>query len=106
MLDYTAPAHGLLTYFLMVLHLVLAVRFFRSSRDEATTLDRVLVQVVRYALLLVFISGLVLNITLSQLVSQVHQIISIIPAVIVVGAKCLPHITHKPCRRSDAIDSC
>jgi len=95
MFDYAAPVHSYLTILLLVLYLYLAVHFFRS-KDNVSALDRFLVQVARYSLLLVYIAGLVLNITLNKFVSQTHHILSIVPAVLVVGVKYLPYITRKP----------
>jgi hypothetical protein len=79
-----------------VIYPVLSIRLFRSTREEATPLESLLVQIARYTLLLVFISGLVLNITLGKFVSQSHHILSIFAAIMVVGPKYLPYITRKP----------
>jgi len=95
MFEYAAPVHSYLTILLLVLYLYLTIRFFRS-KNNVSTLDRFLVQVARYVLLLVYIAGLVLYISLSKFVSQAHHLLSNIPAVLVVGVKYLPYITRKP----------
>ncbi len=96
MLDFAAPAHKFLTLLLMALYLFLAIRFFRSKTDEVSKLDQILVHVARYSLLFVYIAGLVLNISLGKFVSQMHHLLSIFPAVLVVGTKYVPILTRKP----------
>jgi hypothetical protein len=95
MLEFAAPAHGILTLVLMALYLVLAIRFFRSKTHEASLLDQFLVQIARYTLLLIFISGLILNMLSGAFVSKAHHIISIVPALLVVGIKYLPQLRRK-----------
>lgn len=96
MLDYVAPTHGILTLVLMAIYLYLAIRFFLSKTEEASFLDRFFVQFARYSLLLVFISGLLMYMSMGKFVSTTHQLISIIPAILVVGTKYLPILTRKP----------
>lgn len=95
MSDFAAPAHGILTLVLMTLYLYFAIRFFRLKTDEVSALDQFLVQVARYTLLLIFISGLLMNMVLGTFVSKAHHIISLIPAVLVVGVKYLPLLRRK-----------
>ena len=95
MLDYAAPAHGILTLVLMALYLVLAIRFFRSKSPEISFLDTFLVQIARYVLLTVFITGLLMNMLNGAFVSKAHHIISIIPAILIVGIKYVPQLTRK-----------
>ena len=96
MLDYAAPVHKFLTLLLMALYLFLAVRFFRSKTNEVSKLDQIMVHVARYSLLFVYVAGLVLNISLGKFVSQMHHLLSIAPAVLVVGTKYVPILTRKP----------
>lgn len=95
MSNYIAPTHHYLTVILALLYLYLAIRFFRNKNRKATTLDRVIAHAARYILLIVYVSGIVMSLSLGMMVSRLHHIMSLIPAFLMVGIRYVPLLTRK-----------
>ena len=93
MQHYINPAHWIITLVLIVFYLVLAILFFLKKNDDVSAFDRALAQVVRFGLLIAYITGLFKTVTLGQLVHTAHHIVSAIPLFIIFGIRFLPSLT-------------
>lgn len=93
--NYLAPLHGIFSLALLALYAVLAVRFFRKKDDGVNLLDRMLAQMARFGLLLVYLTGLYLNVTLGRMVHSAHHLSSLLPIVVVFGIRFWPSIVNK-----------
>lgn len=75
-------AHGVSTLFLLLLYLALTIRLYKRRPGHIGGLNLVLAQFARFTLLVVYLSGLFLTITLNKLVHNVHHILSALPVVV------------------------
>ncbi|MBN1560406.1 hypothetical protein JW998_09160 [candidate division KSB1 bacterium] len=90
------PVHLILTLGIAALYLFFAIRFFREQDDKISAVDRALIQVTRYALLMLYLTGLFMTVTFGMTVHKLHHMISILPAIGVVGIRYLPLLTKRP----------
>ena len=92
MLQYVTPAHSILTVVLFLLYLFLAYRFFNKKNGEVTGADRLLAQIARYSLLLIYVTGILMYVSMGIVVSRVHLVVSLLPAILMVGIRYIPSI--------------
>jgi len=88
-------AHGILTAALLAGYLWLFYRFRRKTDETVIRLDRTLAQIVRFSLLLVYLSGLYMSVTLSRMVHPLHHILSALPVVVLLGIQFYPTLSKK-----------
>jgi uncharacterized membrane protein SirB2 len=93
--NYIVPVHIGLTLVTAALYLFFTIRFFRNQDDKIRTGDRVLIQVARYTLLMLYLSGLFMSVTFGMDVHKLHHVISFLLAIIVVGIRYLPLLTKR-----------
>jgi cytochrome bd-type quinol oxidase subunit 2 len=75
------PMHGIGTIALLLLYLILALVLFRKKESGIGILSKALAQVARFALLLVYLSGLFLTVTLGRIVNNAHHVLSALPVI-------------------------
>ena len=73
--------HGIGTIALLLLYLILALVLFRKKESGIGILSKALAQVARFALLLVYLSGLFLTVTLGRIVNNAHHVLSALPVI-------------------------
>ncbi|MBN1482905.1 hypothetical protein EH223_13305 [candidate division KSB1 bacterium] len=95
MLNYVAPAHLFLTVILALLYVYLAIRFFRNKNSKSASFDRFLAHIARYILLVVYVSGIVMSVSMGMMVSRIHHVISLVPALLMVGIRYVPLVTRR-----------
>lgn len=93
--NYIVPAHLGLTLITMALYLLFAIRFFRKKDIDISAGERTLIQVARYGLLMLYLTGLFMSVTFGMSVHKLHHAISILPAILVVGIRYLPVLTRR-----------
>lgn len=73
--------HRILAVVLILGYAVLAFRFSRASDRTPAFFEKVLAQIVRFSLLLEFVSGIILSVNLHVWVNKWHHWACILPAI-------------------------
>lgn len=89
-------SHTFLTVLLLAGYAFLGVRFLRKTEDKTSVGERTMAQFVRVALLLLYLSGLLMSTNLQLSVHRWHHIASLAPVVVLLGFQFLPYLRKKP----------
>ena len=87
---YIELSHFWGTLVLLSLYLLLAILLFRKKENGIGGLNRMIAHIARFALLLVYLSGMFLSVTLGRIVHVAHHVISALPILVLVGHRYLP----------------
>ena len=88
--NYIETGHSIGTAVLLVLYLVLSILLFNNKSGGLGAGNRALAQAARFTLLIVYISGLFLSITLGKIVHNAHHVLSVLPIVVLFSIRFLP----------------
>lgn len=77
--------HRILAGILIVGYIVLAVRFFKDREQKPTLFEKGLAQIVRFALLLEFVTGIIKSLQLHIWVSRWHHWACLLPVIAIVA---------------------
>lgn len=87
---YFDITHGATAVLLLLIYLILAARMFRTKIKRFGSLDRALAQIARLALLLVYLSGLIMSYSLGRMVHPAHYVIGLLPILLLLGVRYAP----------------
>ena len=94
-MEILRSAHPVFAIVLLVGYGFLAVRLFLQKSENLGPIDRLLSQVVRISLLVVYLSGLVMSMNLGLWASKFHHYASLLPVVVMFIFQFVPQFLQK-----------
>ena len=88
-------SHIFLTILLLAGYGFLGYRFVRKTENRTNAAERVIAKFVRVALLLLYLSGLLLSTNFRVSVHRWHHIASLLPIAVLLGFQVLPYLRRK-----------
>lgn len=87
--------HPILAALLFFGYFLLAIRFLDKKKKKANALDKSLAQIVRFVLLLLYLTGLLMSMNLHIYVGNFHHYLSLLPVLILFAFQFMPSVFKK-----------
>jgi len=88
-------SHRILPILLVIGYAILFIRFFRNPHGDPAPVDTVIAYAMRYLLVLLYVSGLLMSYYLGLLVNRVHHVLSLIPLIGLIFIRYIPKLFRK-----------
>ncbi len=88
-------SHRIIPVLLMIGYAVLFIRFFRNPHGDPAPVDTAMAYAMRYLLILLYVSGLLMSYYLGLLVNRVHHVLSLVPLIGLIFIRYIPKLFRK-----------